>query len=86
MAVRRFTPRLGAFVVTRFDRNVLQGIASRVEEGLGLDYRVVDTPRDRLVFALGASAFQQELTPGSVSTPRRPPFQKFALTSSSASP
>lgn len=68
---RRLTPRLGAFVVTRFDRNVLQGIASRFEEGVGLDYKVLDTPRNRLVFALGASAFQQELTPGSVSTAKR---------------
>jgi putative salt-induced outer membrane protein len=65
---RRLTPRLGAFVVTRFDRNVLQGIASRFEEGLGLDYRLVDTRRDQLLVALGASAFQQRLTPGSVST------------------
>ena len=68
---RRLTPRLGAFVVTRFDRNVLQGIASRFEEGVGLDYRVIDTKRDQLLVALGASAFQQELTPGSVSLAKR---------------
>jgi putative salt-induced outer membrane protein len=68
---RRLTPRLGAFVVTRFDRNVLQGIASRFEEGAGLDYRVIDTPRNQLLVALGASAFQQQLTPGSVSLAQR---------------
>jgi len=68
---RRLTPRLGAFVVTRFDRNTLQGIASRFEEGLGLDYKVIDRKRDQLLVALGASAFQQQLTPGSVSRIKR---------------
>lgn len=68
---RRLTSRLGAFVVNRFDRNVLQGIASRFEEGLGLDYKVVDTERDKLLVALGASAFQQRLTSGSTSQFRR---------------
>ncbi|MES2523151.1 MAG: DUF481 domain-containing protein [Gemmatimonadota bacterium] len=65
---RNLTPRLGMYAITRFDRNTLQGIASRFEEGVGLGYKVVDQPRDKFNIALGASAFQQELTPGSVST------------------
>lgn len=65
---RRLTSRLGAFIATRFDRNVLQGISSRFEEGLGLDFKAIDATRDKLVFVLGASMFQQTLTPGSTST------------------
>ncbi len=64
---RRLTPQLGMFFSTRWDRNVLQGIASRFEESLGLDYIAMETPRNKLVFTMGASAFQQELTPGSTS-------------------
>jgi putative salt-induced outer membrane protein len=66
-AERRLTPRLGTYVVTRFDRNVLQGISRRFEEGVGLDYKLADAPNDKLTLALGASAFQQTLTPGSSS-------------------
>ena len=77
---RRLTPRLGAYVVTRFDRNTLQGIASRFEEGVGLDYRVLDTPRNQLLVSLGASALQQQLTPGSVAqTERYFPAARSAL-------
>lgn len=65
---RRLMKRLGMFFLVRWDRNVLQGIASRYEESLGLDFTVVDAPRDKLIFTAGASAFQQELTPGSTST------------------
>lgn len=67
-AERRLTPRLGMYFVTRFDRNVLQGIARRFEEGLGLDYKVIDAKVDKFNIALGASAFQQTLTPGSSSS------------------
>jgi putative salt-induced outer membrane protein len=65
---RRLTPRFGTYVITRFDRNVLQGIATRFEEGLGMDYKILDAPRNKLNVALGASAFQQTLTPGSTSS------------------
>ena len=65
---RRLTPRLGMFFLTRWDRNQLQGIASRFEESLGLDFIAVGKPKDKLVLTLGASAFQQELTPGTTST------------------
>lgn len=67
-AERRLMPRLGMFFATRFDRNVLQGISSRFEEGFGLDIKVVDAKRDHFNVALGGSAFQQSLTPGTVSS------------------
>lgn len=67
-AERRLTPWLGMFVNTRYDRNVLQGIASRFEEGFGLDFKVIDQKQDHFNIALGGSAFQQSLTPGTVST------------------
>ena len=67
-AERRLTPRLGMYIVTRFDRNVLQGIARRFEEGFGLDYKVIDAKVDKLNVSLGGSAFQQTLTPGSTSS------------------
>jgi len=65
---RRLMTRLGMFFLVRWDRNRLQGIASRYEESLGLDFTAVNEPKDKLIFTLGASAFQQELTPGSTST------------------
>ncbi len=68
---RRLTERLGAFVATRFDRNVLQGVSSRFEEGVGLDFKAIDAARDKLTFVLGASMFQQTLTPGSTSAFKR---------------
>jgi putative salt-induced outer membrane protein len=65
---RKLTSRIGLYVTTRYDRNVLQGIASRFEEGAGMDILAIDAPKDRLTFALGMSAFQQTLTEGSVSS------------------
>ena len=65
---RRLTPWLGMFAATRYDRNVLQGIESRFEESLGFDMKALDNPKDKLVMTVGASAFQQTLTPGSTST------------------
>ena len=64
---RDLTSRLAAFVGTRFDRNELQGIASRLEEGVGLSYKVLDLPRDKFTVATGASLFQQRLTEGTTS-------------------
>ncbi|MCE2900754.1 MAG: YdiY family protein [Gemmatimonas sp.] len=62
---RTIGTRVGLFVATRFDRNVLQGIASRFEEGVGVDLKLVTEPKDLFTVQLGASAFQQTLTPGS---------------------
>ena len=43
---RELTPRLGAFVGARFDRNERQGISARYEEGAGLAYKVLDLASD----------------------------------------
>jgi putative salt-induced outer membrane protein len=70
-AERTLTPRLGLFVATRFDRNVLQGIASRFEEGFGLDAKLITEKRDQLSMQFGGSLFQQRLTPGSTASIKR---------------
>jgi putative salt-induced outer membrane protein len=62
---RAIGARVGVFVSTRFDRNALQGIASRFEEGLGVNLKLVTEPKDIFSVQLGASAFQQTLTSGS---------------------
>lgn len=62
---RAIGSRVGVFVATRFDRNVLQGIASRFEEGAGVSIKLLTEPKDLLTVQLGASAFQQTLTEGS---------------------
>lgn len=64
---RRLTSRLGMFVATRYDRNVLQGLSSRFEEGFGVDIKVLDAANDKINLALGGSQFQQTLTPGTTS-------------------
>jgi putative salt-induced outer membrane protein len=68
---RRLMERFGMFVATRFDRNVLQGISSRFEEGVGVDITALQTPNNKLDLSLGGSVFQQTLTPGSTSTFKR---------------
>jgi putative salt-induced outer membrane protein len=79
-AERALHARLGLFVATRFDRNVLQGIASRFEEGFGLDAKLIVAKRDRLNMQLGGSLFQQRLTPGStVSAKRNFPAARVGL-------
>jgi putative salt-induced outer membrane protein len=70
-AERTIMTRLGVFAAARFDRNVLQGIASRFEEGFGLDAKLVTTKRDQLSMQFGGSLFQQRLTPGSTATIKR---------------
>lgn len=70
-AERQIVPRLGIYVATRFDRNVLQGISSRFEEGIGLDAKLVAEKQTQLSLQLGASAFQQQLTPGSTASIKR---------------
>jgi len=67
-AQRGLGNRVGAYLVGRFDRNVLQGIARRFEEGVGLDITAVSTKAQALTLALGVSQFQQTLTPGSTTT------------------
>lgn len=70
-AERSIMERLGVFVATRFDRNVLQGISSRFEEGFGLDWKAVVAERDLLSVQAGGSVFQQQLTPGSTGSIKR---------------
>jgi len=70
-AERRIMERIGLFVATRYDRNVLQGIAHRFEEGFGVDVKAIATPRDQLSFQVGGSLFQQRLTAGSTATAKR---------------
>ncbi len=67
-AERVIMKRLGVFAMGRFDRNVLQGVARRFEEGVGLDAKIVVAPKDKLSAQLGASAFQFTATPGSTAT------------------
>lgn len=64
-AERQLVPRVGLFVMARFDRNVLQGVASRFEEGFGLDAKLVTTAKHKLSAQLGGSAFQLNVTEGS---------------------
>ncbi len=70
-AERLVTERLGVFVATRFDRNVLQGISHRMEEGFGLDWKAVASSHDVLSLQAGGSVFQQQLTPGSTTSLKR---------------
>lgn len=64
-AERRLTSRIGLYVMGRFDRNVLQGVARRFEEAFGIDAKLVDAPHDKLSAQIGGSAFQLTVTPGS---------------------
>ena len=70
-AERSIMERLGVYAVTRFDRNVLQGIASRFEEGFGLNWKAIVSKRDLLSLQAGGSLFQQQLTKGSTATAKR---------------
>ncbi|MCU0648611.1 MAG: DUF481 domain-containing protein [Gemmatimonadaceae bacterium] len=64
---RALTPRIGVFLATRFDRNVLQGISRRFEEGFGLSIKAIERPKDILGVTLGASVLQTTFL-GSVNT------------------
>jgi putative salt-induced outer membrane protein len=65
------TPRIGLFLATRFDRNVLQGISRRFEEGFGLSIKALERPKDILGITIGASALQTTFL-GSVNTANIP--------------
>ena len=68
---RRLARRFGMFVATRYDRNALQGISGRFEEGMGMDIKAIDAANNKLNVALGGSAFQQQLSPGTASIFKR---------------
>lgn len=56
---RAFSPRLGAYGLGGFERNVFAGIGQRYEEGAGVRAKVVAAPRDQLSLEGGASLVQQ---------------------------
>lgn len=70
-AERTVIERLAVYAVTRFDRNVLQGISSRFEEGFGLDWKAIVSKSNLLSMQAGGSLFQQQLTPGSTAAMKR---------------
>lgn len=63
---RLIVDRVGVFVASRYDRNILQGVQNRFQQGFGVNVTAIDDHRDKLSVALGGSFFQQQLTPGSV--------------------
>lgn len=63
---RTVADRVSLFVASRYDRNVLQGIANRFQQGFGVTVKAVERPREKLQVALGGSLFSQQLTDGSV--------------------
>jgi putative salt-induced outer membrane protein len=63
---RTVAARVSLFLASRYDRNVVQGVQNRFQQGFGVSYVAVDDKRNKLNVALGGSLFQQQLTPGSV--------------------
>jgi len=72
--------RMSVFLAARYDRNQLQGITNRFQQGFGLNLLAMDDKRNRLNVSLGGSLFQQELTAGStVRLPRAFPAARAAF-------
>lgn len=63
---RTVAERVALFLASRYERNVVQGVSSRFQQGFGVTVRALDSERNRLNIALGGSFFSQQLTPGSV--------------------
>lgn len=63
---RTVAERISVFVASRYDRNVLQGIENRFQQGFGVTVKAIEEPRQKLHVALGGSLFSQQLTAGSV--------------------
>jgi putative salt-induced outer membrane protein len=61
-ADRALSARWSAFLGAGFERNRFAGISRRFEEVLGLGWKALSTPRDRLVLEAGASFNQQRST------------------------
>ena len=59
---RAFSPRLGAYVLGGYDRNVFAGIARRFQEGIGLKVNVIAAASDPLTLEGGLSLIQQRNT------------------------
>jgi len=58
---RTLVGRMGVYLLVAWDRNTFAGVSRRFEEGLGLVFRVVDTPSDRLELE-GGAGFTQVLS------------------------
>jgi putative salt-induced outer membrane protein len=72
--------RMSVFLAARYDRNQLQGITNRFQQGFGLNLLAIDDKQNRLNVSLGGSLFQQELTAGStVRLPRAFPAARAAF-------
>jgi putative salt-induced outer membrane protein len=63
---RTVAERVSLFLASRYDRNVVQGVENRFQQGFGVTVRALDDQHNRLNVALGGSFFSQQLTPGSV--------------------
>jgi putative salt-induced outer membrane protein len=63
---RTVAERVALFMASRYDRNALQGVSNRFQQGFGVTVVAIEDARSRLNVALGGSFFQQQLTPGSV--------------------
>ncbi len=59
-----FSPRLGLYVLTGWDRNEFAGISRRFEEGTGLTFKAVALPRTTIDLEAGVAANQQRSTLG----------------------
>lgn len=63
---RILAERVSVFMASRYDRNVVQGVENRFQQGFGVTLKAVDDTHNKLNVALGGSVFSQQLTPGSV--------------------
>ncbi|MCA0374467.1 MAG: DUF481 domain-containing protein [Gemmatimonadetes bacterium] len=61
---RMVAQRVALFMASRYDRNVLQGVENRFQQGFGVTVAAVDDSLTRLNLAFGGSFFQQQLSPG----------------------
>lgn len=68
---RTVADRVALFVASRYDRNVVQGISSRFQQGFGVTVAALDDKQTKLNVALGGSFFSQTLTPGSTAKAAR---------------
>ncbi|MEN9507793.1 MAG: hypothetical protein RLZZ621_356 [Gemmatimonadota bacterium] len=77
---RNIAPRIGAFMAARYDRNQVQGINNRFQQGFGVNVMALDDKRNRLTLSMGGSLFQQELAPGATARiPRAFPAARAAM-------
>lgn len=77
---RNLAPRIGTFMAARYDRNQLQGINNRFQQGFGVNVMALDDKRNRLTLSVGGSLFQQELSEGATARlPRAFPAARASI-------